>query len=273
MHSARIPTAITLLPLYRFCRRHGSGAPPLTDPPQVSRTVRRSPMAPSARTRTIARSPQIDVGAGTTIAASSGCSSEVESISCASSAFIAMRACVRTCLPASSAASVTGAWRYGHVATTTASTAGSSTTSPQVPYVFAKPSSCAAWRDVSGDRLTTPTSSTPGIAFRPGTCRARAIDPAPIIPMPIRSGSAMSLSLLAHPMMPSRRLPMRSAPTDRRGRADDAATSAGGAHDPVAANASPSCHVTGSRSRRRAASVASSCRRSGWRSESVGDAR
>ena len=58
------------------------------------------------------------------MAVSRGDSSARSHIRCASRAFIAIRASVRTCLPASRAASVTGQCRYGQAPITTASTSG-----------------------------------------------------------------------------------------------------------------------------------------------------
>ena len=72
-------------------------------------------------------SAQAENVAGTTIATRSGWARAARSIARASSAVAAIRASVRTCLPASSAAIVTGAWRIGQAPTSTASIAGSAT--------------------------------------------------------------------------------------------------------------------------------------------------
>ena len=71
------------------------------------------------------------IGEGTTCATNSGRASLALSMRSASLAFIAMRASVRTCLPASNAANVTGQCRYGQVPMTMALVSGSATACSQ----------------------------------------------------------------------------------------------------------------------------------------------
>ncbi len=109
-------------------------------------------MAPLASSRRTVASAKPN-GAGTTIATRPGRASAAASIAPASAPSIAMRPSTRTCFPASSAAIAIGAWRYGQVATTTASTAGSATSSAQSAYVRSIPSSAAARALDSGVRF------------------------------------------------------------------------------------------------------------------------
>ena len=77
------------------------------------------------------RSAHAEKLAGTTIAVCSGWARAARSIARASSALAAIRASVRTCLPASSAAIVTGAWSTGQAPTRIASSSGSATSACQ----------------------------------------------------------------------------------------------------------------------------------------------
>ena len=119
------------MPLKRRSRRHWSWPVAATAPAQVARKVRGVPIDPSRIRRCTARSAKKLNGPGTTIATRSGRASDAVSIARASRASIAMRPSQRTCRPAARAAIVTGAWRYGQVATTTASIEGSATRSSQ----------------------------------------------------------------------------------------------------------------------------------------------
>ena len=66
---------------------------------------------------------------------------------------------------------------------TIASRSLSSTRARQSGAVRSKPSSSAATRLDGSLRLATATSEMPGIARKPGTCRSRAMVPAPANPM------------------------------------------------------------------------------------------
>src|SRR5450759_5967233 len=114
---------MTLLPLKRRVRRHWSRPVGATAPAHVALNERGVPIAPSRSSRRIAASAKKLNGPGTSIATRSGRASEAASIARASSAFIAIRPSQSRGRPARRAAIVTGAWRYGQVAMTTASIA------------------------------------------------------------------------------------------------------------------------------------------------------
>src|SRR5579864_117731 len=122
-------------------------------------------------------------GLGTICVIRFGCFRAASRIWCASAAFNAMRASVRTCLPACNAANVMGQCKYGHVPITTASIFGSPTRSCQRPWVRGMPNSLTTARVDSGRRLHTATISTPAMARKPGMCFFRVFSPAPMMPM------------------------------------------------------------------------------------------
>ena len=114
-------------PLVERCQRQKSPGSPGALESQATWTWRTRPMAPSRSRRTIVPSAQAEKLAGTTAAICSGWARAARSIARASSALAAIRASVRTCLPASSAPIVTGAWSTGQAPTRTASSSGSAT--------------------------------------------------------------------------------------------------------------------------------------------------
>ena len=77
----------------------------------VTCTSRSVPRYPAAIRSRMKASPVRPWGLGTIMATRSGSSRDRSYMRWASRAFIAMRACVRTCLPASNAARVTGQCR------------------------------------------------------------------------------------------------------------------------------------------------------------------
>ena len=127
-----MPMAMMLLPLSSVFCRQCIGAVESMNPPRIRlSTVSSCPMYSSAISRWMVASAKSVIGEGTTCATNSGRASLALSMRSASSAFIAIRASVRTCFPASSAASVTGQCRYGQVPMTIALVSGSATACSQ----------------------------------------------------------------------------------------------------------------------------------------------
>ena len=134
------------------------------------RAVRNSPM--------IVALAQAENVAGTTYAMRSGWARAARTIARASSAVAAIRASVRTCLPASSAAIVTGAWRTGHARRGRRRRPGRRP-APATRVRAGKTQFLGHRRADSSERFATPTSSMPSIARKRGTCSAATIRPAP----------------------------------------------------------------------------------------------
>ena len=146
----------------------------------------------------MAASTPNDNGDGTTWATRSGASCEALSMRWASTRFDAIRASQRTCLPAWSAATETGACMLGHVPTTTASMPGSDTNSGQSSKIPGIPWASATRADESRERFATPTISTPSTARNPGMWRSMVFRPAPTIPTRSGGFTSSSLVVLSH---------------------------------------------------------------------------
>ena len=166
-------------------------------------------MAPSRSRRTIVASAQAENVAGTTIATRSGWARAARSIARASSAVAAIRASVRTCLPALERGDRDRRVedRPGADEHRVDLGIGQQRLPRRVRTIDPERLGGARAR-TSAERLATPTSSTPSIARKRGTCSAATIRPAPTIPILIGSVTVAPVSShrrrRAHPGRASR---------------------------------------------------------------------